>query len=410
MEATLRNSTQILLNILFAGFLSSSLVAQWEPQPINHSNLKTASILDQSRTIAAGQNGKMYSTTNGGSLWSEVAWPPELVTTGELFRSAHMLDTVTWIFAGESFFANREMIYRTTTSGDTMTLVHQGPVGSSINEMIFTNDTIGICVGKDGRILRSQDHGVTWQLVPTVLTGDLLAVVEMNNGDIIAGGAGYIIRSEDSGLSWSIVYFSSQRIFVDLQTGDDPGVIFGIDSEADIYQQLIVSVNEGITWTNVSTPFITGLSLCTIGTDTIFIAGGIGMYASINGGDTWFNYPEFDDMQVNAIKFTDDLVGYAVGYGDRIYRMAGSMGSPTPVAYFSPVTFTVCLNEEIHFTNGSPEGQSYIWYVNGQQVATTFDLDHTFTTPGQTQVSLEVFGLGDTSIFYRNFNIPTADP
>ena len=108
---------------------------------------------------AAGDNGLVLSTTNGGRWWNE----------------------------------------------------QQTGISSYLADVGFFTPEIGICVGDSGRILRSTDGGVHWMMVHSNPPTDIFKVFISNDSvGYVAGGpysssgpADYIYRTTDAGKTWT---------------------------------------------------------------------------------------------------------------------------------------------------------------------------------------------------------------
>ena len=60
-----------------------------------------------------------------------------------------------------------------------------------------------VVVGKHGKILRSQDGGNTWALVPSGVDGPLFSIAFRDDDHgVVVGGGGLYLESADRGLSW----------------------------------------------------------------------------------------------------------------------------------------------------------------------------------------------------------------
>jgi photosystem II stability/assembly factor-like uncharacterized protein len=63
----------------------------------------------------------------------------------------------------------------------------------------------GFAVGQDGRVIRTEDGGVSWSEVSTPTEGNLLNVWSAPDGDVLVSGIRNLLHSSDGGSSWKLL-------------------------------------------------------------------------------------------------------------------------------------------------------------------------------------------------------------
>ena len=191
---------------------------------------------------------------------------------------------------------------------------------------VAMRDYFAWIVGYHGTILRSQDHGSTWELQPSGTKEALfrISLVGANEG-WISGGYGTILHTSDGGKSWH-----KQR------TGTEEH-LFGIGF-----------IDERRGWA-------VGSRGTVLSTD--------------DGGATWVNRSIEADIILNDVCFVDAKQGWAVGEFGRIYHTRD--GGITWEKQNSPV--------EVAFTSGASRNLFRLLVSNSQELW-AFGLDGVILT------------------------------
>lgn len=216
-----------------------------------------------------------------------------------------------------------------------------------------------IIVGDNGKVLRSQDGGKTWNNINVPTTKRLNAVASAGTSFITVGESGTILRSSDGGLSWSIdnsnlaassslngvAYFGSSHIIAVgdagtiITTNGAPWVrqttqtsnnLYGVTVSTTDFGRggkisLAVAVGENgyvtqssdaITWTQ-NTNLSTIETLYGISSDSnrIVIVGSSGdIFKSDNKGSSWNNTYSDNGTVINTVTIAGN--GQAVAMGN----------------------------------------------------------------------------------------------
>jgi|GEM_PF-1680189 len=154
--------------------------------------LRDIYFVDENRGWAVGSNGTIIRTTDGGSSWSTSE-------SGTLrrFNAVHFVNENVGFAAG--FLETR----RTTDGGATWSSFNTGqPV--EFFGIDFIDENTGWLTGSQGRIVKTTDGGESWTLQASGITVDINAIefFDANTGWAV-GTNGRIIRTTNGGSTWS---------------------------------------------------------------------------------------------------------------------------------------------------------------------------------------------------------------
>jgi photosystem II stability/assembly factor-like uncharacterized protein len=189
---------------------------------------------------------------------------------------------------------------------------------------VVANDTLIWAVGKDGKIVRSEDAGKTFvvQSVPVAVNFQDIAMWDPRTA-VVVGNAGTVMTTSDGGQTWSqgaieLPVDSSGKLFrVEL----DPAGRAWTVSELNF---IAVSEDKGATWRRVTQEdedrawndiAFAGQRIC--------VAGEFGaLRCSDDDGATWHEKPTGLDISLMALEFRDPANGVAVGLNGLIVTTA----------------------------------------------------------------------------------------
>ena len=313
----------------------------WSRQIIQGAPLRTVFFSTPEQGWVAGNNGKIYTTGNGGNNWNL----QQSGTITELY-SINFSGVNSGIAAGD--FGT---VVRTTNSGVTW-ITYPKKDSMNYNSICFSSGETGWAVGsinssQPGAITKTTDGGDTWTRYPVTFSKALNFVKEFNSIVWAVGVDGIIVKSTNYGNSWipnsSLITSSLYSIyFVNASTGWAVGNLVSktTNGGASWFPQnsgtyntmrsvwftsetngiavgdggtIIKTSNAGENWNvipGVSTGYLT--NVCFTDSENGWIAGDSYLLRSTNGGSNWITQPAVTNPYY--IYFFTPMIGYTLGF------------------------------------------------------------------------------------------------
>lgn len=181
--------------------------------------LYTVFFADRQHGWAAGSNGLLLITADGGATWKKV-----IVGQRDVIRDLFFIDSERGFLAGEFSIFNRraedissDRAFLSVSSDagrnwqnielrnkDLDSSDQRQYNGNGLLRLIFADDRTGWAIGEAGLVLASRDGGKTWlrQRSPvSKLLYDICAIDDQQAW--IVGGGGAILRTVDGGKNWN---------------------------------------------------------------------------------------------------------------------------------------------------------------------------------------------------------------
>lgn len=206
-------------------------------------------------------------------------------------------------------------ILKTEDGGISWDLIPNVPA-YALRSVIFPDAPIGFAVGQNGSVVKTSDYGLTWvdlspaqiELYSTYFLDTLTGIAV--GGDLVYGT---IIRTTDGAITWiPITNPAISRLTSVYFTNDSIGFIVGD------YGKILKTANKGLSWSSVS---ITGTtfkleSVFFPDVNTGYAAGHFGtIVKTTDGGLTWAPLTSGVNYTFYSVFFTDQNTGYVVGQG-----------------------------------------------------------------------------------------------
>ena len=253
---------------------------------------------DGNYVIAAGDNGLVFRSSNGGTSWEHFNIGSAALT--DVFS----LGNKYWITSedGKVFIGN------VTLPGVLSARIVEN--GVSINSVTFVSPADGFVCGDGGKVYKTNDGGNSWTLSNSGISSvNLSSISFLNSNDgVTAGVNGSIFITSDGGSIWTPQASGNVYDLLDVK------YFSGGIAAAGKYGALLMKTGAG-SFTSVDSRTIsdiTGIS----GTDfsNVRLCGGGGFIRNNKSGNSLFLNYEINPMTANLtdIHYTDANTGYAV--------------------------------------------------------------------------------------------------
>lgn len=307
-------SILILLLVSISPLFSQWITNHYEEQIF----LSDCFFIDSLSGYAAGNNGKILKTTDGGQLWDSLPSGTNVP-----------LGCIYFINKDTGFTGGYYRILRTTNGGESWVTTFPG---FSVWDIDFVNDTTGYIVGEFGSLYKTQNAGLTWNKIPGPFYLYTLSCIDFVNDSVgyigsetLDNNFRFLYKTTNSGSNWTkfaltpcaIRYISAS--FLNNDTG------FFACSEGKI----VKTINGGENWL-VTASFIEDLTdIQAVDYSNIYLTGtGSTIRKSEDGGFNWIDqhYPNSQN-RLEGIYMLNSQTGYAVGDNGLIVKTTNGGGT-----------------------------------------------------------------------------------
>lgn len=175
---------------------------------------------DRQHGWAAGSNGMLVITEDGGATWKRITTPQR-----DVLRDVFFVDAQRGFLLGEYSIYNRRaediapdraFLMVSNDAGRNWQTVElrnkkldssdqRQYNGNGIVRLVFADDRTGWAVGEAGLILSTRDGGQTWTRQRTPVSKLFYDIVALDEQQAWAvGGGGTVIRTVDGGKNWNV--------------------------------------------------------------------------------------------------------------------------------------------------------------------------------------------------------------
>lgn len=310
---------------LFFILYGTSAFAQW--MPLNSgsmSNLNELFFYATDTGYAAGDNGTILKTTDGGLNWNSLSTGLNLNFHELYFISA----SEGWV-VGDS-----GSVCHTTNGGATWSCTFLDSAYYIRLHAVYAFNSTKLIIGgtkdiSNGFIATTNDGGLTWQqanIESYIWDVDIKKIGMVNNTTGYAATRGYVLKTTDSGANWFITDTASVHagsmfhMLEDLAFFQDNDTVY----TCGWYGGYIgITHNGGDTWQHDISTQYQNYNLDFINTLTGYVGGWGNMRKTTDGGITFVDASGGSNnllYDIYSIDFTDEWTGYACGTGGKILK------------------------------------------------------------------------------------------
>ncbi len=335
-----------------------------------------------------GQNVSLLKSTDQGNTWST---QPILDMAGDSIIFLHEIHDVyftsptTAYLVGVSSLTNQYIIYYSANGGLNWSVQFVNESSSfprNLNAIDFPTTSKGFVAGTNGRIFRTTNGGVNWNIVNSGVSANLRDLHFIDEFTGFATGGSFIIKTINGGSNWSVKQYSG----VSFRSIHFPSYNIGyaVGDNKKIYK----TINNGSIWTPLSVTNIPGnvdFTSVEFVNDTLgYVTGGNAVYRTTTGGlGNWEKVNLGESM--NQVHFDSSTgIGMVGGNSGHLYVTNNADSSFGPIANFSYSPGTNCHDSLITLNNLSDSSLSYQWLLNGNLFSTDYNTSLTINDPAQT--------------------------
>lgn len=188
---------------------------------------------DGVNVIAVGNDGLIFRSANGGNSWASYLYLTAdmksvfsfgnnvwiATENGDIYKTGKTVSPIVTYSTGESFTINSicfisdntgflcgdgGRIYKSINGGVNWDLSNTGIANVKLNSISFLDEMKGVAAGDNGTIYLTENGGVTWTEQTTGTVRNLLKAKYFIDGIIVVGEYGTIISKTTSG-SWTLI-------------------------------------------------------------------------------------------------------------------------------------------------------------------------------------------------------------
>ena len=311
-------------------------------------NINSIHFFDTISGFAAGNNGKLIQTTDGGTNWSA-----SNISSSSNFQKIYFKNST------DGYLLTQDgKLHTTSNSGSSWTVQTVDIHG--LNGIHF-NGSNGVIVGDDGNVFTSTD-GINWTKQSSLGVFTMNDVVFFNDTIVVAVGAsGELHKSENKGVTWTkVLHGTTSTLSAIKKLNNETVLIAGTNGTILEYEPIsgiITPVAVGF-----SSAWLKGITCNEV--DVCHVVGS-GSTVLIRNVDTWMIKKLDDNINLNAVQFLNEFIGFVAGISGVIYRHneAGFPNSvesidqdqlkvyPVPAEQHLTIEQSTLDNSEIRITN-----------------------------------------------------------
>ncbi|MBQ0720725.1 MAG: hypothetical protein KBT88_09450 [Gammaproteobacteria bacterium] len=162
--------------------------------------LLSVSANESGLAVVVGGFGTVLKSIDAGLTWAPLSFDWEAILND--FYEPHVYDVSVSPEGVITLVGEFDLVLRSVDQGETWDVVNKGD--TSLFALHFRDATTGFAVGQDGKVIKTLDGGLSWNIMP-VPTKENLLDVWSSGSQVIVTGIRTLLRSSDDGLNWELV-------------------------------------------------------------------------------------------------------------------------------------------------------------------------------------------------------------
>jgi len=280
----------------------------------------TTAMLNQNTAFAAGFNGVIRKTTDGG-----ISWAPQVSGMASHILSMSFVDPL-------NGYINSSIgeLYKTTNGGESWSAgsIVSGTIEDYMS-ISFATVNLGATVTYQGHIYITTDGGLNWMMIAHPNTNHLRFVKFINASTAFAvGDNGVIIKTSDGGLIWESRVSNTTRNLYSISFSDPlNGLAVGTQGT------VLKTTDGGETWSNAPYPrFYNLLSVSCFGSNQAIVSGDWGeLSKTTDGGQNWILQKSGTNNAITTTSMFNSSSGIIAGNFGYLAKLSSSLSITSPI-------------------------------------------------------------------------------
>lgn len=260
--------------------------------------------------------GGIYITVTWGSQYTSDKW------TAQQSGTAEHLQTIYFINPNTGWAAGANGVILKTTNGGASWIKQASGTTKRVNSLCFLNENLGWAVGDNGLILKTVNGGAYWDDRSTIIPSSLYSLHFYYGGiGWITGANGTIIKIDNSKDSLYLKNFTSGLLLNSFFINENTGWIVGGSGI------ILKTTNGGQSWfdSGSSGGWQWLQSVYFSNSNSGIAVGGSGsIIRTINGGQSWFSISSGTSEHLEELSFINTSTGWAVGDHGTVMKTTNS--------------------------------------------------------------------------------------
>ena len=212
------------------------------------------------------------------------------------------------------------------------------PGSSRVTDIHFFNESTGVLITYDGKIIKTSNRGVTWSIQYSNASNaaplNQILFIDDKVGYVVGGdensysdhtSGGMILKTSDGGDTWTNVFQVTGSIKCNSIAKNNENTLFVIgNANTHKSDKIFKSMDGGITWITSDykdfklskIAFADKYGYCTGGA----YPGTGKIYKSVNNGDSWIEAKSFTNTDWTWDLAFKDSIGFCIGNNQSIYK------------------------------------------------------------------------------------------
>ncbi len=226
----------------------------------------------------------------------------------------------------KSLFIYSFFIFSSTLFAQEWNWLNPTPQGNTLKDIVYFDGNI-FAVGNSGTLLRSEDGGITWNVLTINTVGNINKVIFNEQIGYLCTSKGEVFKSNDKGFSWSnIVYNNPDFNIISISFNSaNEGYIIGEDNNS--LTGLIYKTSDGgINWIKIlDNPNYLAFYDITFVENSIICVGTLGtILKSTDGGISWNVKPTNNFNSLKSVYFINSQLGFICGLSGTLLKTTDS--------------------------------------------------------------------------------------